>query len=101
MLLRTCGWLSLAGTAAALAGGILLVQGMLADLAVHDRAHHELLDQLPPRYAQIVAEQQAREEANPWHRTVAAGEAMLILGLGGLYLAERAQRAGVASAVRK
>ena len=84
--------MSLVGLASALAGGILLVQGVIADLAIHDRAHRELLAQLPPRAARIVSEHQAREAANPWHRTVAVGEAFLILGLGSLYLAERARR---------
>ena len=84
--------MSLVGLASALAGGILLVQGMIADLAIHDRAHSDLLAQLPPQAARIVSEHQTREAANPWHRTVAVGEAFLILGLGGLYLTERARR---------
>ena len=92
MSVRWPDWLSVSAIAGALAGALLLVLGMAADLATHDRAHRELLDQLPPPSARIVAEHQAREAANPWHRTVAAGEMFLIFGLAVLYLAERARR---------
>jgi hypothetical protein len=80
------------GAASALAGALLLASSLWADLAIHDREGHALLQQLSPQAARIVAEHEAREEANPWHRSLMAGEAFLIVGLGALYLTERARR---------
>lgn len=91
-------WLTTVGLAGALAGALLLAMGLYADLAIHHRDHNELLEQLPPRSAQIVAEFQAREDANPFHRTLVIGEGFLVVGLAALYLGERAaRRAGVKS----
>ena len=80
------------GGSSALAGAALLTLGLAADLAVHDRAHDALMQQLSPQCAQIVADHEGHEQTNPWHRTLATGEAFLILGLGGLYASERSRR---------
>jgi hypothetical protein len=84
--------LSVVGGSSALAGAALLTVGLAADLAAHDRAHHALMERLSPQCVEVVAAHQAHEQANPWHRTVATGEAFLILGLGGLYASERSRR---------
>jgi hypothetical protein len=84
--------LSVVGGSSALAGAALLTLGVAADLAVHDRAHDALMERVSPQCAQVVAEHEAHEQANPWHRTVATGEAFLILGLVGLYASERSRR---------
>jgi hypothetical protein len=84
--------LSTLGLAGALAGAVLLSLGLAADLRMPERGHHALMAQLLPQCARVVAQHQAHEDANPWHRTVATGESLLVLGLGGLYWSERIRR---------
>ncbi len=81
--------LGLLGLAALLAGAVLLARGLSADLASHTQAHHTLVALLPPRAAQTVAQLEAQEETNPWHRVIVGGQALLIGGLALLYLGER------------
>jgi hypothetical protein len=82
-------WLSTVAVAAVLAGAVLLPLSIAQDLTAHDHAEDALLAQLTPRDAAIVAAHQAAEEANPWHRVIVAGEALLIGGLGALVVVER------------
>ena len=39
--------------------------------------------------AQVIQAMDAREEANPWHTVILAGQVLLVGGLAGLYFWER------------
>ena len=82
----------LIGLAAILAGAYLLAQGLIVDLHTHALLHHALIEQLPPQLAEIVIRIEEREEANPWHIVLIAGQVLLTAGLAILYFGERAGR---------
>ena len=71
---------------------MLLAVSIGADLAAHEHAGEELMAQLSSHDAELVAAHQAAEAANPWHRVIVTGQALLIGGLAVCYLSERARR---------
>src|SRR6266508_3281672 len=81
------------GLAAVLAGAFLLVQGLVADLHEHDALHQSVMARVSPAVARVIDEMQAAEDANPWHTVMIAGQGLLVAGLVGLNLCERARSA--------
>jgi hypothetical protein len=92
---------TLVGLALALAGVALLAQGLVADLSSHAASHHSLAAQLTPHDAALVEVAEARENANPWHLVLAAGQVLLTGGLLGLYLSERRHRQALQRPARR
>lgn len=75
-----------------LAGVLVLPVSLAGDLAVHSASGHAAPDHAQTTCLGHSAPMHADEASNPWHYGIVAGEALVLFGLGSLYLGERARR---------